>query len=320
MQRKLILIFIDGIGIGENNKNNPFFLEKSLYFSHFKNEFKNGIKIFKKNNFIVFSLNPSLDINGIPQSATGQSSIFTGINTAKILNQHLTGFPNRELRRIVMKNNLLLKLKQRGLRVKFINSYPLFADELSKGYLKIDSSGYFILKNKNNESLTKFLKKISVTTLLALSIKQKFYGLSDLINKRTIYHDFTNNFLISKGINIPQFTPDIAGEILVKNLTYYDVILYEYFLTDKIGHKPSTDNAITTVKNLDKFVNSIINLVNLKKTDIFIFSDHGNFEDLSIRTHTKNNVPFIHIGESINFRHKINNITDIYKYILNLKQ
>jgi len=317
MNKKIILLFIDGIGIGERNKYNPFFLVNSIYLSHFKDEFENNIKKCLVHNLIVFALDPLLDVEGIPQSATGQSSIFTGINTAKILNQHLMGFPNKKLRVMLMKNNLLLNLKKRGLKVKFINAYPLFAEELSKGWLEVDKEGNFVLKEKS-ENLKKFLKRVSVTTLLALSIKQKFYGLSDLINKRTIYHDFTNKFLIERGIDVPEFSPKTAANILIKNVSKYDVILYEYFLTDKIGHKPAMKKAIKIVQNLDLFLKNIVENLNLKKTSLIIFSDHGNFEDLSVKTHTKNYVPLIHIGKNLSPDFRIKKIHQIYRYISQL--
>lgn len=317
MNKKIILLFIDGFGIGEKSKYNPFSSVKSIYLSHFKTEFKSNVKDCSKHNFIVFALDPLLDVEGIPQSATGQSSIFTGINTAKILNQHLMGFPNKQLRILLMRNNLLLSLKRRGLKTKFINAYPLFAEELSKGWLKVDKNGNFVLREKS-ENLKKFLKRVSVTTLLALSIEQRFYGLSDLINKRTIYHDFTNEFLIERGIDVPEFSPEIAANILIKNISKYDLILYEYFLTDKIGHTSAMKRAIKVAQNLDLFLRNIVENINLKKISIIVFSDHGNFEDLSIKTHTKNYMPLIHIGYNFKPEHKITKIYQIYKYILNL--
>ena len=40
-----------------------------------------------------------LGIEGLPQSATGQTALFTGINAAQLLGRHLFGFPNQPFRR-----------------------------------------------------------------------------------------------------------------------------------------------------------------------------------------------------------------------------
>ncbi|MBN1897248.1 MAG: hypothetical protein JW827_00590 [Spirochaetes bacterium] len=312
---KLILIFIDGIGIGQKNKTNPFLLQKSLYLSHFKSEFKTKWK--RSEGFIVYSLDPMLGVSGIPQSASGQSSIFTGINVARLLQGHLTGFPNKRLRALLMKKNLFLELEAMGRKVKFINAYPLFAEKLNKQHLLIDENGNFIIK-ENQEGFAKILKRISVTTVLAMSIKQKFFGLEDLKEKKSIFHDLTNQYLIRQGLDVPPFTPKIAAHIMVDNLKRFDVLLYEYFLTDKIGHLFLEKESLLIVKILDEFITELVNLTNGRDVHILIFSDHGNFEDQSVKTHTKNNIPFVHIGKNTEVNDEIQNITDIYPYILNL--
>ncbi len=316
MASKLILIFIDGIGIGDKNSDNPLYLTKSIYLSHFKTEFKKRKKIIE--NGIIYSLDASLGIDGIPQSATGQTSAFTGRNAAKILGHHLFGFPSKTLRSLLIKNNLLLKFKQRGLKVKFINAYTNFSDELSQGLLQINQDGTISTKN-NKLNIEKYLHKISVTTIIALSIKQRFYGLLDLKDKKTVYHDFTNRYLIERNIDIKEFSPETAAKIILNNSKKYDVILYEYFLTDKIGHKQSLSQAIKIVEEFNLLLDNIVKSLDLNETNVIIFSDHGNFEDLSTKKHTNNDIPFIHIGKNIDTKNEISSIEEIYNYILKVE-
>ena len=46
-------------------------------------------------------LDACLGVPGIPQSATGQTAIFTGVNAAARLGRHSEGFPGPELRAII---------------------------------------------------------------------------------------------------------------------------------------------------------------------------------------------------------------------------
>jgi len=76
------MIFLDGVGIGNDDPScNPFF----------KNEFKTFTQIFgdtpsEKNSSLsgdktfLFPTDANLGVNGLPQSGTGQVTIFTGVN------------------------------------------------------------------------------------------------------------------------------------------------------------------------------------------------------------------------------------------------
>lgn len=307
---KNIFIFIDGLGIGKANKDNPFYLYSSPVFSHFKNKVKTKNRIEKG---YLFSLDANLGVEGIPQSATGQSAIFTGINTAKLLNRHLFGFPNAILRKLLMKDNILLDFSNQGYRTVFFNCYPYYAELLSQGNLKIDEEGNFII-NQYKDKFGPWLKYISTTTIMALSIQQRFFGLNDLIKEKTIYQDFTNRLLRTKLKHVPIFTSQKAGEILLKSLDRFDFVLYEYFQTDRIGHKQDKNLAQTIAADLDIFINTILHNIDLNKTNLFIVSDHGNFEDLSIKNHTTNKVPFyLFTKKKINC--EINSLVDVMSVV-----
>ena len=115
----VIVIFIDGVGFGENNlKINPCFNSKYKLFTNLNNLPREGKK---------FALDACLGIDGYPQSATGQSTIYTGINCAKLIGKHLFGFPNKPLKNILRDSSLFVKLKSLGYQCRFINVFrPVF--------------------------------------------------------------------------------------------------------------------------------------------------------------------------------------------------
>src|SRR4030065_875774 len=109
----ILLFFVDGLGIGEDDSaKNPFALRKSS-FSHFVHE------IFPKkiaDSFYVTGLDANLDVPGLPQSATGQTALLTGINAAQILGRHLNARPNQRLREIIAEHSILKKMTEMGLK------------------------------------------------------------------------------------------------------------------------------------------------------------------------------------------------------------
>ena len=92
----------------------------------------------------------------------------------------------------------------------------------------------------------------------------------------------------------------------------YRFTLYEYFITDKIGHAQDFGAARTTLQALAKFIRELLGRVDLDRTSVILTSDHGNIEDLSSRNHTLNKVPTIVWGPH---RHQIvgwiQNLADI---------
>ena len=82
--------------------------------------------------------------------------------------------------------------------------------------------------------------------------------------------------------------PETAARRLLKIADKNDFTLYEFFYTDHLGHGRIADEFDTIYNNLDKFLITIISEMNRKELSLIICSDHGNFEDFSVKTHTWN--------------------------------
>jgi bisphosphoglycerate-independent phosphoglycerate mutase (AlkP superfamily) len=103
--------------------------------------------------------------------------------------------------------------------------------------------------------------------------------------------DFTNRFLLQRGLEITLRSPETAAEILVDLSASYDLCLYEYFLTDLEGHRGSYETAVDLLTELDRFLEAVVQQLNFDNTSLLIVSDHGNIEDMSHGQHTSNPVP-----------------------------
>jgi 2,3-bisphosphoglycerate-independent phosphoglycerate mutase len=134
---------------------------------------------------------------------------------------------------------------------------------------------------------------------------------------QAVYQDVTNEMLPLFGIdNIPVIRPEVAGRRLVDLAQKHDFTLFEYFQTDRAGHKQNWDTAERIVGVLDEFLAAIYYAMPDDML-VIVTSDHGNFEDLSVKTHTYNKVPtllFGHLCESV--AGKIHDLTDIKPAIL----
>ena len=291
---KTLFIFIDGFGIGKKDASkNPFAQKGMKLFDFFDGDDYPKILPF---NGIIKPVDCLLGLPGLPQSATNQTALYTGINAAQILKKQLSGFPNQKLREILEQHSILRKMTRLGRKAAFINAYRPIFFELGA------------------EALCRFL---SVTSIMNWKAGLKFYDIQDLKAERCIYHDFTNSDLIKKGFKIPQFSPEKAGTIFVQASKNFDFCLYEYFKTDGAGHSRSLSKAVNLILLLEQFIFSLLKNLDFSKTTLIITSDHGNIEDLSLKTHTKNPVPLMVWG-----RHKekilsgVKSILDISKNIM----
>jgi len=116
---------------------------------------------------------------------------------------------------------------------------------------------------------------------------------------------------------LPKIKSQTAARRLLKISEKYKFTLYEFYLLDHLGHLRIKDefNAIYNV--LDLFLFTILTEFDYKKTTIVICSDHGNFEDLSTKTHTRNPSLTITAGKySEEIFNSVKSIKDIKSVII----
>jgi hypothetical protein len=153
---------------------------------------------------------------------------------------------------------------------------------------------------------------VSATTAAVEAAGLRFRTVGDLKEDRAVYQDFTNNVLIERGEEVAVRTPVEAAAVLAELVSENRFTLYEYFITDKIGHAQDLDAARTTLQALARFIREVLSGVDLDQTSVILTSDHGNIEDLSSRNHTLNQVPTIVWGAHRNqIAGRIHSLADI---------
>jgi hypothetical protein len=285
----VLLFFIDGLGIGTRGSHNPFDgLTDAEPLAIFQNE--EPLLPFRG---ILARTDARLGVEGRPQSASGQTTILTGINAPAAIGYHKQGFPNRALLDIIREHSIFLQLKRAGVEpIIFANTY---------------TKRFF-------ESRPRW---ISATTAAVEAAGLSFNTIEDLKDGRAVYQDFTNRLLIERGQQVDMRTPEEAADVLAGIVANNRFTLYEYFITDKIGHAQDIDAARRVLENLARMIRRVLERIDLESTAVILTSDHGNIEDLSTRSHTLNPVPTIVWGaDNQSIANRISSLTDITPAII----
>jgi hypothetical protein len=256
---KVIFIFVDGLGIGTDHPEiNPLA----------------GGRFPALEGLIATAtpLDACLGVPGLPQSATGQASLLTGINAPKMMGRHVEGFPPPTLKKLIEHENLFSRLHDLGKRSTFANCY-----------LNVDP-----------HELPS--RKQSVTTVMTLSALGHVRANAELAAGKAVCHDITRWTMGSRGYEGPLIEPEEAAGHLIAVAREHDLTLFEHFLTDRAGHSGDLEQAARHLEILERFVQRALRFTEEPDHLFVMTSDHGNIEDLSVRTHTTNPVPLIAVG------------------------
>src|SRR5262249_36457029 len=223
---RVLLFFIDGLGIGTRGPHNPLDgVADAAPLPNFQNE-KSEIPF----DGVLVETDARLGIEGRPQSASGQTTILTGINAPAAVGYHKQGFPNRALLEVINEHSIFLQLKRAGVApITFANTYTQRFFETRPRW-------------------------ISATTAAVEAAGLQFNRVEDLNAGRAVYQDFTNRMLIDRGEDVKPRTPEQAGDVLASIVTNHRFTLYEYFITDKIGHAQDGEAARSVLRALARMI------------------------------------------------------------------
>jgi len=297
----VVLLFLDGVGIGKKDADiNPFFCARmptfttlcggELPYAPFKNKSTDLSEII--------AINATLGVSGLPQSGTGQTAIFTGINGAKKFGRHFGPHPPSILRQSIAEKNIFHKLKTIGKSVVFANAFP-------QRFFDYTESG---------------TRPLTVTTLSCRFAGLPLLTARDLQRDEAISADFIRTQWPEIGHpEIKPITSKTAGKHLAHIAAQHDFTLFEYWLTDHAGHSQKMAFAVEVLERFDEFLSGFLETFDPSNTLLMIVSDHGNIEDLATKSHTRNKVPCILVGrQRRHVAHRIKNLTHITPAIIRL--
>lgn len=278
---KVLFLFIDGVGLRDAATDNPVNPEVCPALCRLVS--KHGKPIDAR-----------LGIDGPPQSATGQATMFSGVNCAAAMGKHCEGFPGPNLRKIIETDNLFKQLRSRGKEVCFSDAYLVdSAEELAARRFK------------------------SVTTVMALTAPETVRTVDDLQSGQAVMQDLTRETIQDRWPDISVIPPQRAAEHLAAIVRRHDFTLFEFFQSDIAGHSMDYARACAALRTYDRFLASIVRFTEAMGVTLVLTSDHGNIENISERGHTLNPVPFVAFGPKEEFlRERVSSLVDVTPAIL----
>jgi hypothetical protein len=276
-RRRILLFFIDGIGVGSDDPAVNPLASDAWPVLRLTNGFAPRSSVAGSPAF-AGGLDASLGVPGLPQSATGQTAILTGVNAPAALGRHVSGFPGPALQEILRAHSLFKTLTEAARSATFLNAFgPRFFE-----------TGEAAANTRAAADPTKPRRRLSATTLATMAGGGHIRNWNDLTEGRAVAHDLTHWRMRDYGFDLAPRTAEEAGAIIAREAMRNDFSLFEYFETDKAGHAQDAAAAARCLTDLNGALEAVLAGVDLRETLVLVASDHGNLEDARVKTHTLN--------------------------------
>lgn len=293
----MLFLFLDGLGLAPAGPDNPL---SRVPMPHLLRLLGGPLVLetvaahSPDDGLVLRAVDACLGVPGLPQSATGQTSLFTGVNAAALLGEHVTAHPTARLREVIAEHSLLKRAAEAGKQVFFANAHSeRFWDMIRKGR-----------------------RRLAASTLTAMAAGLAIPTLEDLARGRAVLWDITHEIASSHlGYEVPLLEAAEAGKRLAHLASEFDLVLFESFLPDLAGHRRIEAEWVLGL--LDDFLGGIL-AHRSPQTTLVMCSDHGNLEDATTKMHTANPVPLLAVGPGAGYFRQAQAITDAAPAILAL--
>jgi hypothetical protein len=275
-RRQVLVFFVDGLGLGPDDPSiNPLVAARTPSLDRILGrKMTETAVIIRSNGAILVPTDATLDVDGLPQSATGQTALLTGINAPKLVGRHVTAYPTTTLKALLTESNIFRQVIDRGGSVALANAYtPEYFSAVEARRLRHGA-----------------------VTFSALSAGVRLRTPKDLGEGRAVFHDLTNERPRAWGYEVPKISPEQAGRNLAGIASEHQLTVFEFFLTDLAAHGRVPMDPVTVVEMIDQCLSGIIGAGKWDEMLMVLVSDHGNIEDGRRDVHTRNPVPTLLVG------------------------
>jgi 2,3-bisphosphoglycerate-independent phosphoglycerate mutase len=295
-ERRVLLVFLDGVGIGEENPDvNPFaraVLPTLLELLGGRLPWL-GDPVARGTGAVAFPMDAMLGVEGIPQSGTGQAALLTGENAARIHGRHFGPWTPVRLRPLVEERSVLRRAKDAGLNVAFANAYPRGWPGPHGGRRVAGPP----LAARGAGVLDRHEEALGAGRAVA----------SEIVNdgwRRHLGHS-----------DLPRVTEEEAGHHLAGIARDADLTLYAHYATDTAGHRGGMPGAVMALERVDRFLTGVVKNLASSCT-LLLVSDHGNVEDVRVG-HTRNPAFGMTVGSGAGeLASRLSSIMDVARSVL----
>lgn len=278
----VLLVFLDGVGIGVRDaRRNPFFSPAMPFLREALGTMP-SLRMREVDGPLALCLpaDARLGVKGLPQSGTGQTALYTGRNAARLIGRHFGPYVYSSLKPVIEEHNIFGRLRDDGvpeMQLALANAFPQrFFDYLAGPR-----------------------RRMVAGMMMAMHERVRFRTIEALHRGDAVSTDITAARWREIGHpDAPVHTPAEAGRNLARITMRNAFTLFEYFQTDLVGHERDHDASRRVLADVDALLRGTIAHVDTARTLVVVTSDHGNLEDLSTKTHTRNPVPVIVFGDA----------------------
>lgn len=271
----MLFLFVDGFGLGADEPElNPVAAARTPTLGGLLGgQLTSERGPLTEGGFVYRPLDATLGVEGLPQSATGQTTLLTGRNGAAAMGRHYGPWPGPTLRPLLEEGTLFHDAKEGG-GATFANAYP-------DDFFRLLGTRRF---------------RPNAPLVAASSAGVELRGMERYRRGEAVAADLSGaRFARAAGVE-PQ-SPEAAAGVLLELAETSRFTFFDLWLTDTLGHARDRDGAVALVERLDRLLGALLEGGAGERFTLLLTSDHGNLEDLSTRGHTLNEVPLLVIGE-----------------------
>lgn len=282
---RVLMLFLDGVGLGGRDPSrNPLAAAELPAL-----EALAGGKLLRDtpphaSGDVVFRhLDAGLGVDGLPQSATGQTSLLSGVNGAEVMGRHYGPWPGPTLKRVLQSDTLFHRAPSAALA----NAYP-------EPYLR----GLEGRRSRANAPVV--AARAAGVPLIDLEGYRQGHGLGA---------DVTGEGFRRFDAGLAPLSTEEAADRLARLAQAHGFTFYDVWLTDRYGHQQRHDQAVALLEAVDAVVGALAE--RLPGTTLVLVSDHGNVEDMSSGRHSLNPVPLLAAGPAAGSYAGARDLTDV---------
>lgn len=303
MPGRILLVFLDGVGIGPDDAaTNPFAtarlprLEGLLGGRRPLREHLGVGGRIDGGRAVLIPADATLGVPGRPQSGTGQTALLTGRNAAAMFGRHFGSWVPTSLREMLAAENVLSRAVAAGRTAAFANAYPVRLADADPHFFRRPAAPPLAARAAG--VLTRDLPELEAGRAVASSITHE-------------------QWRARVGEVVPDVSVEEAGRRLAAIAAEAHLTLFAHYDTDLVGHREDRAASIAALEKVDAFLGGVVDALPADAL-LVVASDHGNVEEVS-RGHTLNPVPVIAWGAGReHLAGRVRALTDVAPTLLGL--
>lgn len=274
----VIFVFLDGVGLAPTNDRNPLATAPMPVLHALLGGPLTSEQVQQRSALLLRPLDATLGVPGLPQSGTGHTALLTGTNAPALVGRHQSHYPPVALRPLLAAQSIFQRVRARGLEAAFANAF---------------TPGYW-------QALAARRLRRAASVIAAEAAGMHLRDLDDLRAGRALLWDITGHVLqaYSEAPDLPPIAPALAGQRLAGLARDHQMVFFECFLPDLVGHGRLPLSAEAVLERIDGLIGGLLETMHSTDT-LLITSDHGNIEDRSTTIHTYNPVPLLVCGPGV---------------------